>query len=108
MIQSVLQHLPANHPWKEQIHYLDCVESTNTLAKEMAKAGAPHNVRCVCVSPGPMMTRPAMANMKTLMGRAAEPQEIIDLVLFLASDKGQFINGTNILIDGGRNAMNRG
>jgi len=48
-----------------------------------------------------------MANMKTLLGRAAEPQEIIDLVLYLASDKGQFINGTNIMIDGGRNAMGR-
>ena len=77
------------------------------LTKSVAKAGAPHNVRCVCVSPGPVLTRPAMAGMKTLMGRAADPQEIIDLVLFLASDKGQFINGTNILIDGGRNAMNR-
>ena len=53
------------------------------------------------------MTRPAMANMKTLMGRSAEPQEIIDLCLFIASDKGQFINGENIMIDGGRNAMTR-
>lgn len=78
------------------------------LTKGIAKAGAPYGVRCVCVSPGPVLTRAAMANMKTLLGRAAEPQEIIDLVLFLASDKGQFINGTNILIDGGRNAMNRG
>lgn len=78
------------------------------LTKSIAKAGAPHGVRCVCVSPGPVMTRPTMANMKTLMGRAAEPQEIIDLVLYLASDKGQFINGTNIMIDGGRNAMGRG
>lgn len=41
------------------------------------------------------------------MGRAAEPQEIIDLVLFIASDKGQFINGENIMIDGGRNAAGR-
>lgn len=78
------------------------------LTKSVAKAGAPYGVRCVCISPGPVMTRPAMANMKTLLGRAAEPQEIIDMVLFLASAKGQFINGTNILIDGGRNAMNRG
>jgi hypothetical protein len=30
------------------------------------------------------------------------------LCLFLASDKGQFINGENIMIDGGRNAMRRG
>lgn len=42
MIQSILQHMPAGHPWIDRIHYFDCVESTNTLAKEMAKAGAPH------------------------------------------------------------------
>ena len=45
--------------------------------------------------------------MSTLLGRAAEPQEIIDLCLFLASEKGQFINGENIMIDGGRFAMAR-
>jgi NAD(P)-dependent dehydrogenase (short-subunit alcohol dehydrogenase family) len=45
--------------------------------------------------------------MRTMLGRAAEPQEIIDLVLFVASEKGQFINGENIMIDGGRNAMER-
>ena len=48
-----------------------------------------------------------MAGMKTLLGRAADPREIIDLCLFIASDKGQFINGENIMIDGGRNAMGR-
>ncbi|MBQ9805931.1 MAG: SDR family oxidoreductase [Clostridia bacterium] len=77
------------------------------LTKSIAQFGAPHNIRCVCVSPGPVLTRPEMANMKTPMGRAAEPQEIIDLCLFLISDKGQFINGENIMIDGGRNAMGR-
>jgi NAD(P)-dependent dehydrogenase (short-subunit alcohol dehydrogenase family) len=46
-----------------------------------------------------------MAGMKTPLGRAAEPQEIIDLILFIASEKGQYINGENIMIDGGRNAM---
>ncbi len=78
------------------------------LTKSIAQFGSKYGVRCVCVSPGPVLTRTAMANMKTLMGRAAEPQEIIDLCLFLASDKGQFINGENIMIDGGRNAMKRG
>ncbi len=77
------------------------------LTKSLAQYGAKYGIRCVCVSPGPVLTRAAMANMPTLMGRAAEPQEIIDLVLFLASDKGQFINGENILIDGGRNAAGR-
>lgn len=77
------------------------------LTKSISQYGARHNIRCVCVSPGPVLTRAAMANMKTPMGRAAEPQEIIDLILFVASDKGQFINGENIMIDGGRNAAGR-
>ncbi|MBO5837650.1 MAG: SDR family oxidoreductase [Oscillospiraceae bacterium] len=78
------------------------------LTKCIARYGANYGVRCVCVSPGPVLTRPAMAGMKTLLGRAAEPQEIIDLVLFIASEKGQFINGENIMIDGGRSCMGRG
>jgi NAD(P)-dependent dehydrogenase (short-subunit alcohol dehydrogenase family) len=78
------------------------------LTKSIAQFGERYGIRCVCISPGPVLTRAAMANMKTLLGRAAEPQEIVDLVLFVASEKGQFINGENIMIDGGRNAMNRG
>lgn len=77
------------------------------LTKSITQYGAAHNIRCVCVSPGPVLTRADMANMKTLLGRAAEPQEIIDLILFIASEKGQFINGENIMIDGGRNAAER-
>ena len=77
------------------------------LTKSIAQYGSKYGIRCVCVSPGPVLTRAAMANMKTLLGRAAEPQEIIDLILFIASEKGQYINGENIMIDGGRNAAGR-
>ncbi len=77
------------------------------LTKSIAQYGSKYNIRCVCVSPGPVLTRANMANMKTLLNRAADPQEIIDLCLFIASEKGQFINGENIMIDGGRNAMRR-
>ncbi len=77
------------------------------LTKSIAQYGSKYGIRCVCVSPGPVLTRASMANMKTLLGRAADPQEIVDLCLFLASDKGQFINGENIMIDGGRNAAGR-
>ena len=77
------------------------------LTKSIAQYGSNYNVRCVCVSPGPVLTRPEMAKMKTLLNRAADPQEVVDLCLFLISDKGKFINGENIMIDGGRNAMGR-
>jgi 3-oxoacyl-[acyl-carrier protein] reductase len=35
------------------------------------------------------------------LGRMAEPSEIADMVVFLASDRGTYITGTNILVDGG-------
>ena len=72
------------------------------LTKSLALCGAPHGVRCCCVSPGPVLTRPGMANMKTRLGRAAEPIEVVNLILYLCSDKAAFITGTNYLIDGGR------
>ncbi len=72
------------------------------LTKSLALCGAPHGVRACCVSPGPVLTRPGMAEMKTRLGRAAEPREIVDLILFLCSDKAGFITGSNHLIDGGR------
>lgn len=72
------------------------------LTKSLAFCGAAHGVRACCVSPGPVLTRPGMANMPTRLGRAAEPQEVIDLILYLCSEKATFITGTNYLIDGGR------
>ena len=77
------------------------------LTKSIAQFGAKYNIRCVCISPGPVLTREAMGKMKTMLGRAAQPQEIIDLCLYVASDKGAFITGENIMIDGGRSVMRR-
>lgn len=72
------------------------------LTKSLALCGAPHKVRACCVSPGPVLTRPGMANMKTRLGRAAEPREVVDFILYLCSDKAAFITGSNHMIDGGR------
>jgi NAD(P)-dependent dehydrogenase (short-subunit alcohol dehydrogenase family) len=72
------------------------------LTKSLALCGAPHGVRACCVSPGPVLTRPGMATMRTRLGRAAEPQEVVDLILYLCSDRAEFITGSNHVIDGGR------
>ena len=74
------------------------------FAKNFAAAGG-HVVLCDVNEAG-LSESVAAINAKG-QGRAAEPQEIIDLILFIASEKGQFINGENIMIDGGRNAMGR-
>ncbi len=72
------------------------------LTKSLALCGGPHGVRACCVSPGPVLTRAAMANMKTLLGRAAEPVEVVNLIMYLSSDDAAFITGANHTIDGGR------
>lgn len=77
----------------------------NGLTKSLALYGSRYGVRCVCVSPGPVLTRPGMAGMKTALGRAAEPEEIVKLILFAVSEDGAFLDGVNILADGGRNIL---
>lgn len=74
----------------------------------LAKAGAPHGVRAFCVSPGPVLTRPAMAKMQTALGFASQPQEIVDYVLYNASDCCPSVTGSNLLIDAGRLCVKRG
>lgn len=79
----------------------------NGVTKSFAIYGAEYNVRACYVAPGPVLTREAMAGMATLMGRAAETQEIVDMILYLASEKAAFVTGTGVLIDGGRNVMKK-
>ena len=78
------------------------------LALTLAKAGAPHGVRAFCVAPGPVLTRPAMAKMKTALGFASEPQELVDFILFLASPKGRSVTGATYVMDAGRLVLPRG
>lgn len=79
---------------------------TYGLTKALAHIGAPFGVRCCAVTPGPVLTRANMANMKTALGRAAEPIEVVKLVLYLCSDDAAFITGSNYNIEGGRILLN--
>ena len=72
------------------------------FTKSLALLGAPFGVRACCVSPGPILTRPALAQMYTPLGRAGRPDEVAHLILYLCSDKAAFITGDNYMIDGGR------
>ena len=75
------------------------------FVKGLAMAGAPHGVRAVCVSPGPVLSRAAMNNMPTLLGRAAELEELVNVILFMCSDNASYITGSNHVVDGGRLCM---
>jgi len=90
------------------------------VAASMAEQYAPHGIRVNSVNPGPVNTgrwdtlEKAFARDKGVsqerahelavasipLGRIAEPEEVADLVVFLASERASFINGSHILIDG--------
>jgi NAD(P)-dependent dehydrogenase (short-subunit alcohol dehydrogenase family) len=87
----------------------------NHFTKALADEGARHRVRVVGVNPGPIMTERLLRFMpkgeeleramrrSTPLGRAGKPEEVADLVAFLASDRAAFIHGANVTIDGGAN-----
>jgi NAD(P)-dependent dehydrogenase (short-subunit alcohol dehydrogenase family) len=90
------------------------------VASSMAEQYAPHGIRVNTVNPGPVNTgrwdglEKAFARDKGVsqqrahelavasipLGRIAEPEEVAGLVVFLASDRASFVNGSHILVDG--------
>ena len=81
-----------------------------SLARSWAAEYGPAGIRVNAISPGPVYTGAADRALfdasaeTTLLGRAAEPQEIAELIGFLASPRAAYITGTNIAVDGGRAA----
>lgn len=50
MKNEILSLLPPDFPWGESVHYLESVDSTNSYAKTLAKAGAPHGTAVIAKS----------------------------------------------------------
>jgi NAD(P)-dependent dehydrogenase (short-subunit alcohol dehydrogenase family) len=72
---------------------------------------SPSGVRVNNVAAGPTYTRPethersATTGGTTALRRAAQPEEIAELVAFLASPKASYITGATLAADGGRTAI---
>lgn len=87
------------------------------LTKAMAIALAPHGIRVNAIGPGTVvtgLTRHLLKNRawratvyaRTPMQRVAEPQEIAEVAVFLASEASSYMTGSTVYVDGGRRALN--
>ncbi|MGH8211015.1 MAG: SDR family NAD(P)-dependent oxidoreductase [Steroidobacteraceae bacterium] len=83
------------------------------LTKAWAAEYGPSGVRVNAVSPGPIITpgTEAMGDgfaaiVSTIpLGRAGNPREIAETIVFLASGRASYVNGAIIHVDGGRGAV---
>jgi NAD(P)-dependent dehydrogenase (short-subunit alcohol dehydrogenase family) len=80
------------------------------MSRAWAAEYSPAGVRVNTVAPGPAYTGADKElidglGATTLLGRAAQPQEIAEVIAFLASDKASYITGAVIPVDGGRTAI---
>lgn len=97
--------------------------SLNAFTRALGGKSLNDGVRVVSVSPGPVETERLVGLMRTRaeaehgdpdrwqsylsnlpLGRAATVQEVADVVVFMASERANFINGSVVTVDGGHGA----
>lgn len=96
--------------WPDNIDYAATKAAIQSVTKDLAIHYAP-DVRVNAIAVGwadtdmnkdlPVETLDELKK-KFLMGRMAEPVEIARVILFLASQDASFVNGTTLVVDGGR------
>jgi 3alpha(or 20beta)-hydroxysteroid dehydrogenase len=87
---------------------------TTALVRNIAVAYGPRGIRANTVHPGPIRTpileqTGAIAMVEKIaegfpLGRIAEPDEVANVALFLASDESSYVTGSKYVVDGGSTA----
>ncbi|MCP4909054.1 MAG: SDR family oxidoreductase [bacterium] len=92
-----------------QAPYSAAKAGLNELTRSVAIEGGPHGIRCNAVAPGFVESKFLDANRERLVSqieatplrRFARPEEIAEVVTFLASDAASFMTGEIVNVSGG-------
>ena len=104
----------STYGWDEHVHYSAAKAGVVGLVRGLAVELAPSGIRVNGVAPGYIRTAQALSEKHSLgpaglaaaasfipMGRVGEPEDIADVILFLASNAARYITGQILTVDGG-------
>jgi NAD(P)-dependent dehydrogenase (short-subunit alcohol dehydrogenase family) len=85
-----------------------------SFTRSWAVAFGAHGIRVNTIAPGPTRTDSVIATLgvrvvqlgsATALGRTADPSEIAEAIVFLASPQASYITGATVMVDGGYTAI---
>lgn len=100
--------------WDEHVHYSAAKSGVVGLVRGLAVELARDGIRVNGVAPGYVRTAQALSEEHSLgpaglekaaafvpMGRVGEPEDIADVIVFLASPSARYMTGQTVVVDGG-------
>lgn len=108
-IHGTIINMSSNHVdgcWPKANTYAPVKAAVARFSKSAAYELAPYRIRVLALAPGYTNVWPKdhpvhEVEPRMLLGRFAKPEEIANILVFLASDACSYITGTTITVDGG-------